>query len=116
MWSELTQMANLPAAGGWVIVAGILMFFIRLLLLHGRKDLNDMKLGAAYGDGISMLNGRVKELDDRVKKLEMDKVRLMSYCAKVLAHFSTCSVCPGRATQREALQEEYEKIIEEITA
>lgn len=111
---EATLLTQLPESAGWTAVAGLILWLIRGLILKGQNDLNQYKAGGVFADGMDSLQKRVTKMDHLISRLETDKARLVTFCTKVLTHFSGCGSCLREDGSRLLLQEEYSKLMDEI--
>lgn len=92
----------------------LVLFLVRQVMLRWRTDQNQYRAEGVFGAGMESLQSRVTLLDARVSRLEREKAKLMSYCIKVLSHFSGCGNCKRNDSSRAELQAEFERLMVEV--
>jgi hypothetical protein len=110
----MPEQPELLNVGGWTAVITLLAWLARFFVLRAKADLGDMAGNDAVASGLKAYQTRISELDLRISKLEADRGRLVSFCMRVMAHFTGCHYCPRREEDRQKLQAEFEELMKEI--
>ena len=115
MPEPIAMLNAVPAPVGWTAAAMAALWLAGIFLRRGQDTFNSYKAGSVFADGMDSLKERVDLMDAKITRLERDRSKLISFCSKVIAHFGGCGHCKMRQDGRESLQQEFDRIMVEIT-